>query len=443
MKTLKHFLIPPKSDIYERDKQYRFLHITLWFVFFAGIIFGLHNFDIGDNATAAAMFVMSALMFPALYLNSLGHYFAAASLLTSITMIVSYYNFYEGLSMYDSGVTAIPIIITFTAFLFGKKSIPYITAANLAGVVFIVYLERINLIDPPNKSSNARVMIIITLILIAAGLLYLIMSNWETAISLARESEKHAREALNEVNQIKEELEVRVQERTTELTELNNELKTFAYSVSHDLKAPLRAITGFGEILSNEHGDEFSAETQNYFTRIIKNSQMMEGLIDDMLFLSRATSKEITLQRINLTTLAHDIFNTLMEEYTGPEIEFITSECPDVFGDLGLIRIMLTNMISNSIKFMKKEGELIIELGCSNLEEPTFFLRDNGIGFDQDYGNTIFEPFKRLHDLNLYEGTGIGLAIVKRIIRRHRGNIWVESEPGAGTTLYFTIGKIA
>jgi signal transduction histidine kinase len=406
----------------------------------AGIIFGLHNIDVGSYEAAAAMFGLSVTGLIGILLNLKGKYYPTAIIVTVITILVNYYNYYDGISLYDPGITAIPIIIIFTAFLLGRKSIPYITAANLAGLLLIIYFERAGIITPPNLTSNQRVGIIIILTLIAAGLLAVIMSNWEAALARAKESENQMREAFDEVSEMRDDLEKRVQERTADLINVNKELESFAYSVSHDLKAPLRAIIGFSEILDEEYIHDLPEEAQEHMSRVLNNSKLMDNLIDDFLQLSRASRKELTRQTIQLNYLAEQVYNSLIDTSSGRQFNFISTACPEIRADLNLMRILLTNLISNALKFTQNMENSRIEFGCLQRDQVVFFLRDNGIGFDQKHANLIFEPFQRLHAPKEYEGSGIGLAIVKRIIHRHQGRIWVESELGQGSTFFFTLG---
>lgn len=435
-------IFPPKTGHYQRDGQIRFLQITSIVLFFAGIIFGFHNIAVKEESTAIAMFALTISASLSMLLNKHGKYYLSASIITIVSIFGNYYNYYDGISLYDPGLLGIPLIIIFTAFLFGRKSIPYFTLVNVICVLLLVFFERNGTISPPNLSSDSRVAIILILTLMTSILIAAIMSSWENAINNTQVSEQKLRDAFNEISATKDDLEIRVRERTMELEELNAELKSFAYSVSHDLKSPLRAVIGFSNILNEEHSAELSDEAQDYLSRILLSSNMMSELIDDMLFLSRATRKDITLQIINLSNLAEEIFNSLMKESDGRVIDFISTDCPEMLADYGLMKILLTNLISNSIKFLKEDGTPIIEFGCKDEGEVIYFIRDNGIGFDQKSENKIFEPFKRLHTKGEYEGTGIGLAIAKRIVHRHRGRIWAESEVGKGTTFYFTIGKI-
>jgi signal transduction histidine kinase len=442
MRNFKSIFKPPEALEYEQDKKVKFLHTTLWVIFFAMIIFVYLNIGPDYSATATAMFVTSGICLLGLYLNSKGHYFSAAVIITVVVLYINFFNLFDGVSLADPGITAFPIILIFSGFLFGKKAIIPITGINLASIYLLVYLERSGVITPPGLSSNETVIILSVLLIASAILLRAIMDNWEYTLERARSSEKQLRLALDEVSNSRDQLEIRVQERTHELEETNRELEAFAYSVSHDLRAPLRAINGFSEILTEEFSNTLDEEGKTYLEKIITNGSRMNGLIDDMLLLSQVGRGDLEPQDINLGLVAEGIFNKLSGEEPEREIIFNKSDCPLVKADRNLIEIMLTNLISNALKFSKGREGAEIEFGWikDDNEKTTFYLRDNGIGFDMDFADKIFAPFQRLHGQDEYEGTGVGLAIVHRIVQRHNGKIWFDSEVDAGTTVYFRLG---
>ena len=236
------------------------------------------------------------------------------------------------------------------------------------------------------------------------------------------------------------ELEIRVQERTAEITAVNNELESFAYSVSHDLRAPLRAIDGFSKILLEENSDVLNKKGQRYLQRIRAGAQRMAHLIDDLLNLSRIGRKPIDKKTIKPKIIAEDVFKSLKEEYKSGKVEFIAHKCPTAFADPGLMQIVFTNLLSNALKFTKNKQDAKIEVGYKiKNKQKVFFVKDNGVGFDMKYADKLFSPFQRLHRVEDYEGSGIGLAIVQRIIHKHDGWINVESKPDSGTTFYFSL----
>jgi signal transduction histidine kinase/ligand-binding sensor domain-containing protein len=236
------------------------------------------------------------------------------------------------------------------------------------------------------------------------------------------------------------ELEQRVLERTTQLQETNEELESFSYSVSHDLRGPLRGMDGFSQALLEEYYDKLDEKGKDYLRRIRKGSQRMGNLIDDLLKLSRLSRSEMHFVRINLTQLFQSIAQEYQETYPERQVEFIIAGDLFVKGDYPLLKIMLRNLIDNAWKFTSKSLHAKIEFGfISENANNVFFIRDNGIGFNINYSEKLFEVFYRQH--KGYEGTGIGLATVKHIIYRHGGKIWAEGKINEGATFYFTFGN--
>ena len=224
----------------------------------------------------------------------------------------------------------------------------------------------------------------------------------------------------------------------------NKELEAFSYSVSHDLKAPLRAMDSFSEILIEDYKDKIDETGRDYLNRIRKASQTMSQLINDMLKLSRIVRTEIQIDMVDLSEMVKNIANELQDTNPGRKVEFVITPGILVKGDQGLLDICLKNLLENAWKFTANNTEAVIEFGAMQRDGQTvYFVKDNGIGFDMTYSDKLFHPFQRLHSGNEYPGTGIGLAIVQRIVRRHHGDIWGESEINKGTTFYFTIGNIA
>ncbi|HET6556760.1 MAG TPA: PAS domain S-box protein [Prolixibacteraceae bacterium] len=254
-------------------------------------------------------------------------------------------------------------------------------------------------------------------------------------VTLAVENTRIYRE-LQESNA---ELESRVARRTLELEAINKELEAFSYSVSHDLRAPLRSIDGFSNKLLKDYGAMFDETGRDYFNRVKNASQHMGQLIDDLLKLARISRIEMHPVEINLSEIAQNITKELQE--TTPErVAHITiQEDMMAMGDRNLLQIVLQNLLDNAWKYSRKKDVTQIGFGSLLKEGQTvYFVRDNGVGFDMKYVDKIFGAFQRLHSVSEFEGTGIGLATVNRIIRRHHGNIWVDSEVDKGTTFYFT-----
>jgi signal transduction histidine kinase len=224
------------------------------------------------------------------------------------------------------------------------------------------------------------------------------------------------------------------------LTAANEELQTFSYSVSHDLRAPLRTMQGFSRILIEDYGDKIDDTGQDYLNRIAKSTDQMGKLIDDILNLSKISRLEMSLQDVNLSALAQAIIDDFRVTQPQREVDIFISEELTARGDEHLLKIALTNLLGNAWKYTSKKQQSRIEFGSSvKYNETVFFVRDNGAGFSMEHAGKLFKPFQRLHSENEFSGTGIGLAIVHQVIIRHGGRIWAESEPGKGATFYFTL----
>ena len=228
--------------------------------------------------------------------------------------------------------------------------------------------------------------------------------------------------------------------RTAELEASNKELEAFSYSVSHDLRAPLRSIAGFSNILLEDYNDELDKEGKSYLKKISDSGELMGQLMDDLLKLSRVTRSDLNYQRVNLTDIAQKVVDDLRSEE--PKRKLQVTIAPDliVFGDRNLLYMVLENLIGNAWKYSGKASEPRIEMGTvEHGGKQAYFVRDNGVGFDMTYADKLFKPFQRLHKATEFAGIGIGLATVQRIIRRHGGDVWAESKVGEGATFYFTL----
>ncbi len=248
------------------------------------------------------------------------------------------------------------------------------------------------------------------------------------------------RQIEEQIRMLNVELERRVSERTSQLEAANRELEAFSYSVSHDLRTPLRSIDGFSQALQEDYAEVLDRRGANYLNRIRSASQHMANLIEDLLKLSRITRCEIRRVPIDLSKLAYEIMDDLLAVQPERRIEFISPPELVVEADPNLMRIVLTNLLGNACKFTSKHSQAVIELGVTiNEGNAVYFVRDDGAGFDMAYAGKLFGAFQRLHTPTEFEGTGIGLAIVQRVIQRHAGKIWAEGAPEQGAVFYFTL----
>jgi len=239
------------------------------------------------------------------------------------------------------------------------------------------------------------------------------------------------------------ELEDRVTHRTAELAATNQELEAFAYSVSHDLRAPLRHIDGFAQILEEEIQKDPQA-ARRYLSRIRMSVQNMGRLVDDLLKLSRVGRVELKFETVRLNAIVDEVLADLKPEMANRAIEWRIAKLPSATVDSGLVKQVLTNLISNAIKYTRPRALSVIEIGTEPAEGGTaIFIRDNGVGFNMKYANKLFGVFQRLHRTEDFEGTGVGLATVQRIIRLHGGKIWADAELDKGATFHFTLKGIA
>lgn len=247
------------------------------------------------------------------------------------------------------------------------------------------------------------------------------------------------KEAEQEASRLNAELERRVRTRTTQLEALNRELEAFAYSVSHDLRAPLRSIRGFSEVLLESHAGQLDALGRDYLQRVCGSSHQMERLIDALLKLSRVGQCALRWQPVNLNALAESLAADLRKAETTRTVEFVIAPRLEAEGDGPLLRIALDNLLHNAWKFTGRNPQARIEFGFVAGPDPAFFIRDNGVGFDPAYAGKLFGVFQRLHSESEFPGTGIGLATAQRIINRHGGRVWATGALNQGATFYFTL----
>jgi signal transduction histidine kinase len=244
------------------------------------------------------------------------------------------------------------------------------------------------------------------------------------------------------LNLMRDALDARKETEVTneELEFSNKELESFIYSVSHDLRGPLRHISGFADLLMKDMAGKLDEKGKRYLSRVCAGSERMSRLIDDLLNLSRISRQEIERNEVNVSTMAASVIAVLREAHPGRSVEVDIKEGLTASADPGLIEVVLSNLLGNAWKFTAKTEHAFIELGATEQRDKIiYYVRDNGAGFDQQYAGKMFWPFHRLHSESEFEGTGIGLAIVDRIVRRHGGKIWAEGAEGKGATVYFSL----
>jgi PAS domain S-box-containing protein len=250
------------------------------------------------------------------------------------------------------------------------------------------------------------------------------------------------RRAKEEIQKLNERLEERVAERTAALEAANKELEAFTYSVSHDLRAPLRHIDGFSKLLVERHRAELSPDAQEYVVMIRDSALQMGMLIDDLLNLARVGRMQLSMQVTGLNSLVEEVRGVLNRENADRLIKWKVATLPFVECDPALMKQVFANLLSNAVKFSRPRKPAVIEVGVTDQDGArAVFVRDNGVGFSMKYAHKLFGVFQRLHRSEDFEGTGVGLAIVQRIIHKHGGRVWAQAELDKGATFYFTVGS--
>jgi signal transduction histidine kinase len=242
-----------------------------------------------------------------------------------------------------------------------------------------------------------------------------------------------------DLEQARSELEKRVEARTRELAASNKELEAFSYSVSHDLRAPLRAIDGFSKALLDHCAASLDEKGRHYLERVRAGTRRMGDLIDNMLGLARISRKELSRQRVDLSAIAQRVAGELAARDGGQRVRVAVQAGLTATADSGLVEVLLENLMGNAWKFSSRKDDPAVQVGRLDGEDGAFYVRDNGAGFDMAYADKLFGAFQRLHSDSEFEGTGIGLATVQRIVNRHGGRVWAEGEPGKGAAFYFTL----
>jgi len=268
------------------------------------------------------------------------------------------------------------------------------------------------------------------------------------ALSEIRERQKR-RQAEAELKKYQDRLEALVKERTAELERVNaqlaaanKDLESFSYSASHDLRSPLITIEGFSRLIEEDYSDKLDEDGRRFISAIRRNAKKMGQMIEDILSFSKASAKSVHKTEINMEALAGKVIDELTDDMGKRNIKFEIRHLPRAYGDLPMIRQVVVNLLSNAVKYTLPKEKAVIEIGGVEDEDSnTYYVKDNGVGFDPHSADKLFGLFQRLHGHKQFKGTGVGLAIIKRIIEKHRGSVWAEARPDKGATFYFTLPR--
>ncbi|MEX2543198.1 MAG: ATP-binding protein [Trueperaceae bacterium] len=339
----------------------------------------------------------------------------------ALTFLVAYVDLITGS---EFGVSIFYLIPVTVAGLSGTRGGGYTVAALAAGTWYLTELS-----GPPYYTT----------IWAPVWNSFVRLAYFLTAAVLVREY--LAKQLLTrELERLNLELETRVNNRTADLRELNEELEAINYNIAHDLRTPLRGINGYSNLLLEEYGDVLDETGREYLQRVDAATARMGALIEALLSLSRLARAEIRQQQVNITEIAFSVSTGLAEQEPGREVRVEFAEGLLARGDPSLLRTMLTNLLDNAWKFTRGVQPADVQVGGQErCGEVVFFVRDNGVGFDPEYSDKLFQPFQRLHKPGDYDGLGLGLATAHRIVNRHGGRIWAEGRVGEGTTIYFTL----
>ncbi len=444
MKWLKYFKPPDFEDPQDQLRSHILLIILLTLVL-ASILAAINIYTTGQTreswkptilrlSIGGLLNIVALILFYKRKLSPAG----MVSLLSLLFFVGLQMSDYQGI--HDVVVLLYPLLFIIASLLLRRWEYFTFIILSFLSIIRIGWLELDGTLTSPviavyynNGSVLAELISIIIILLLGATGIHLIIQNMLTYLNQAQTNEK----ALQEANRM---LDLRVQERTKELLEANRELETFAYSVSHDLRAPLRAISSFSRILIEDYHSHLDPKGVGYLNRMHESAVRMDKLINNLLEFSRLSRQPLNKIPIDLIQLVKQVVEELQSEPMNHTAIINIGELPPCHGDQALLRQVLMNLIGNALKYSRLKNPPVIEIGYQKEGNCTAcFIKDNGVGFDMKYADKLFRVFQRLHTSDEFEGTGIGLATVQRIIHRHGGQVWAEGKVGEGATFYFML----
>ncbi|MBN2089205.1 hypothetical protein JW964_06315 [candidate division KSB1 bacterium] len=444
MKWLK-YLKPPEFKEPQDQLRAHIMLIILLTLILASILASINIYTTGQSReswkpTILRLFISGLLNILALILFYKRKLSPAGmvSLLSLLFFVGFQMSDYQGI--HDVVVLLYPLLFIIASLLLRRREYYVFITLSLFSIIWIGWQEMKGTLTSPviavyyqNGFVLAELISIIIILLLGATGIHLIIQNMLTYLNRAQINEK----ALQEANRL---LDRRVQERTDELQAANRELEAFAYSVSHDLRAPLRSISIFSRILREDYCTQLSVEIQDYLERINTSAIRMDNLICHLLEFSRLSRQPLHKTPIDLTQLVKQVVEELQSEKMNQNAIISIGKLPRGYGDQSLMRQVFMNLLSNAFKYSRFQNPPQIEIGYQHSgNRVVYFVRDNGVGFDMKFVDKLFGVFQRLHSQAEFEGTGIGLAIVRRIIQRHGGEVWAEGKVGEGATFYLTL----
>jgi signal transduction histidine kinase len=431
MKTLLELLKPPVFEDEEKNIRASILHPILLGLIPVYLAFTIFTVSSGLKSQAYILQFAGVAILLSLYLVRKGKFGITGYIIPSVLLLSMTVFVYNGNGIHDVAMLGFPITIALSGLLIGKFAAIYSGLGSIACVAFIIWLEITNrLVTGYQNLTDPGDLFIIGVFLAAmATVVYGTMNIIEKNFS--------------ELKQLNSELEERVTSRTLLLEAINKDLESFSYSISHDLRAPLRSIDGYSRILQNDFSENMDETARGYIERISEGASQMNTLIDEILAFSRTGRQALKPEYIsaeNLEEMIRAIIAGLGMQEPERQVEFSVKELRGCCADYVLLKQVFVNLLSNAYKFTRHRQPAKIEVGCLNHNgSRQYYIRDNGIGFDMAYADKLFGVFQRLVREQDYEGTGVGLAIVHRIITRHNGRIWAEAAHDQGATFFFTI----